>query len=73
MTYTQIRTEVPLDSKVFEIRSVLNHQAVLVGQMQGTYEAVARRDISECFLGVYGLEVIHDVCESEGAIDSLHC
>lgn len=50
---------IPSDLQLLEPGLVLNHQALLVRQMQEADETVARGNIGHRLLGVYRLQAVH--------------
>lgn len=62
-----LRIKVPLHRQVLPAIHILNHEALLVGQVQEADEAVGRGDVGELGFGVDVREVVHDVGEHEGA------
>lgn len=70
---TQICTKVPSDGQVLKVFRILNDQALLVGQVECTNKAVARRDVGERLLRVHLLEVVDHIGEVERPVHGFHC
>jgi hypothetical protein len=67
---TKIRREVFANRQILKVLLVVDHQALLVRQVQQTDEAITRRDVVHCLFGIYRLQVVDNVREGERAIDS---
>ena len=65
---SHLRRPIPANRKLIQILGLVNHQALLVGQMQQTDEAVRRGYVLHGRFGVHGLQPVHDLSEVERGV-----
>lgn len=62
-TNSDLRREILPNIQLHQTLLLLNHQALLIRQMQQADKAVACRDIIHSLFWIYALQVLHDGCE----------
>jgi hypothetical protein len=69
LRHTQIRREILPNREILKPLLILNHQPLLIRQMQQANKAETRRQVRHGLFRVHVLQAVDDICECEGAVD----